>query len=113
DTHRDRLQRHVVLAEEVGCRVAARERVECDDPRTALEARAGLVEPDVTGLADAEDLEVDTARITDRLLIALRLRLDLLARHVAPREVDVLRLDVHAVEQVLFHVAPEAVDAVR
>src|SRR5690606_38253210 len=89
------------------------QRVERNHAGATLEAGAGLVEADVTRLADAQDLEVDAAGVTDLLFVLRRLPLDLVTRHVATREVDVLRRDVHAVEQVLLHVAPEAVDAVR
>ena len=41
------------LAEEVGRRVLARDGVEVDETRAALDAGAGLVEADVPGLADA------------------------------------------------------------
>jgi hypothetical protein len=62
DAHRHRLARHVLLAEEVGGRVEARDVVEVDDARAALDPRARLVEADVPGLADAQQLEVDAAR---------------------------------------------------
>ena len=70
DAHRDRLARHVLLAEEVGRGVLAGHQVEGDEPGAALEPRARLVEPDVPGRADAEELEVDAAGGADRLLVA-------------------------------------------
>ena len=49
-----------------------------------LGARPGFVEPDVAGLADAEDLEVDAAGARDRLLVRRAFRCDL-ARSTSPR----------------------------
>ncbi len=47
DAHGQRLVRHVLLAEEIAGRVAARHRVERDQPGAAVPRRAGLVEADV------------------------------------------------------------------
>ena len=91
DAHRDRLARDVLLAEEVGGGVLPGHQVERDKPGAALGARAGLVEADVPGAADAEELEVDPAGRADRLLVAAALGLDLVARDVAARDVDVAR----------------------
>ena len=72
----------------------------------------GLVEADVSRLADAENLEVDAAGALDRHLVALRRLGDLRARDVAGRDVHVLGLDVDVREQILPHEAMVGVDAV-
>ncbi len=113
DAHGDRLARHVLLAEEVGGRVASRDRVERHEARPALEAGARLIEADVARLADAQDLEVDTARILDRLLVLLAILVHALPGHRPVRDVDVGRVDVHVGEQVLPHESMVGVDAVR
>ena len=61
DAHRDRLARDVPLAEEVAGGVQAGDAVERDQARAAVARRAGLVEADVAGAADAQDLEVEPA----------------------------------------------------
>src|SRR5262249_22722077 len=53
DAHRQRLLRHVLLAEEAAGGVAARHRIERHEPGTALPCRTGFVEADMTGTADA------------------------------------------------------------
>jgi hypothetical protein len=90
----------------------ARDRVEHDEPRARRRARARLVEADVTGLADAEDLEVDAAGFANRTLVLVRVRFDVAARHVAARQVHVLGRDVDVLEQVLPHEPVVAVHAV-
>ena len=72
DAHRQGLVRHVLLAEETAGRVAARHRVERDQARPAVAGRAGLVEADVAGAADAQDLQVDAAGPADLLLVTRR-----------------------------------------
>ena len=105
DAHRDRLLRYVLLAEEVSRRIPPRHAHRGDETRPAVRAGAGLVEADVARLADAEELEVDPARVLDLAFVLLAVRLHLILRDVAPRDVDVLALDVHVVEQVLPHEA--------
>ena len=77
DAHRERLVRHVFLAEEAAGGVAARDRVERDQARAAVARRARLVEADVPGAADAEELQVDAAGPADLLLVAGTVILDL------------------------------------
>ena len=70
--HRDGFARHVFLAEEIGRCVSARHRVERDQSRAAVGARSGLIEADVSRLADAKNLKVDSASALDRQLVPLR-----------------------------------------
>ena len=67
----------------------------------------------MAALADAQDLKVDSAGLPDGALVR-----GAVLRHVLPRcgpvgDVHVLLLDVHVGEEVLPHVAPVAVRAVR
>src|SRR6187200_3085729 len=71
DAHRDCRLRDVLLAEEIAGRVAPRDRIERDLRRTAASRRPRLIESDVSGTADTEDLNVDSARFADRHLVAL------------------------------------------
>src|SRR5207248_9603436 len=59
DAHGQGLDRHVLLAEEAGGGVAAGHRVERHQPRAAGARRTWLIEADVPGAANAEDLNVD------------------------------------------------------
>ena len=111
--HRDRLGGDVVLPEKIGGRIAARDGIERDQARARLDPRARLVEPDVTGLADAEYLDVDPSGITNRLLVGVSLGGNLVTGDVAARDMDILRANIDLVEEILPHVAVVAVDAVR
>ena len=109
--HGERFARHVLLTEEVGGRVLPGHQVERHHPGPALGAGAGLVEADVAGAPDAEELEVDAARRVNCCFEAAALRLHLLARHVAAKDVDVRAGDVEPGEQILPHEPMVRVDA--
>src|SRR5436190_1834620 len=113
DAHGDRFARHVVDAKEIRRGVFARQRIERDDPRARRRVGPGLVESDVTRLADAEQLEVDPAGGAARLLVLGAGLHYALARRDSRRDVDVLLRDVHMREEVLPHVTVVAVRAVR
>ena len=109
--HRDGFDRHVLRAEEVPRRHAPRDRVEHHEPRAGAGARPRLVEPDVAGLPDPQELEIDAAGVGDRALVVATVSLDLVAWNVAAGDVHVLPGDVHVVEEVLPHEPVVAVQA--
>ena len=113
DAHRDRLARYVVLAEEIGGRVLAGDRVEDRETGARILRRPRLIEADVPTLADPQQLEVDPPRLGDGSLVGVAVLGEPLARHAAIGDVHVLRPDVDVREQILPHVAPIAVRAVR
>ena len=111
--HRDRLARHILLAEKIRRGVFARERVERDEARARRGGGTRLVESDVPGLPDAEDLKIDAAGVGDCLLVR-RTGLGQPIPHGRPvRDVHVLAFDVHVLEEVLPHVAVVAVGVVE
>ena len=73
--------------------------------------RARLVETDVARLADAEQLEVDAARLLNRGLVRVAEGRNLVARERAVGDVDVSRVDVHVGEEVLPHETVVRVEA--
>jgi hypothetical protein len=113
DPHRDRLERDVRLAEEVGRRPAPCDPVERHQTGARLDARSRLVEPDVARLPDPEQLEIDPARVSDRLLVVPAVALRLVARQVAPRHVDVRRVKVHVIYEVIQHKPMIALEITR
>ena len=113
DAHRERFSRHVLLAEEIGCRVLPGHQVESHQPSPALRTGAGLVEADVTGPPDAEKLEIDPAGRPDLLFVATAFIFYSVPRHVAPREVNVVGQDVEMGEQILPHEPVIGMDAPR
>ena len=87
DAHRDRLVGHVLFAEEIAGRVQPRHAVQVDQPRAAVAGGAGLVEADVPGAADAQNLQVDPAGLGDRCSYAAQYSSTFVARAVG--DVDV------------------------
>ena len=72
---------------------------------------AGLVEADVPGAADAEQLEVDAPGLADGRFVPGALLVHPIARNVASGDVDVLRPDVELGEQILVHEPMVGVEA--
>ena len=105
--HRERFARHLRRRRR---RRARRCRAASTPQRHPMRAReqlvAGLVEADVAVGADAENLQVDAAGAGDGGLVALALRVEI-ARG-AVEEMNPLRPQVHAVEQVLVHEGAKA-----
>ena len=111
--HRDRFLWNVLGAEEVGRGDASRDGVQGDEPGSGGGAGARLVESDVPGLPDAQDLEVDATDLRDRPLVLRSVRFHLGSRDVPARDVHPLGIDVHVLEQVLPHEPVVAVEALR
>src|SRR5690606_3418867 len=66
-------------------------------------AGPGLVETDMPGFSDAENLEVNAACRTNGCLVAPCCFCYLFARPVSTRQVDVVRIDVHLGKEILPH----------
>ena len=113
DAHRHRFLGHELLAEEIGGGVAPRHRIEMHDTRAAVRAGARFVEADVARLPDAENLEVDPAGALDLRLVTQAFRLDVNARSVPPRDMNVPLRDIDVREEILPHEAVIRVDVVR
>ncbi len=75
--------------------------LERDAVRPRGQHRPRLVETDVAVGADAEDLDVDAARVRDRLFVARALAIRIGGRAV--QKVDLIGAKIHAAEQVLVH----------
>ena len=106
--HRDRAPGRALLAPEVAGGVAPGERVEGHHagPRAARAAR--LVEADVPGAPDPEDLEVYAARGPDGVLVPAAVRIESGGGDSPVGHVGARRRDVDMVEQVRLHEAPVA-----
>ena len=113
DAHRQGLVRHIFLAKEAAGRVAPRHGVERHQPRSAMARRPGLVEADVAGAADAQNLQVDAAAAADLLFVAQAILFGFLDGDRSIGNVDILRLDVDVVEKGLLHPAAIALRVVR
>src|SRR6185503_19801813 len=100
-SHGDGFARDILLAEEVGGGIASRDGVEGDESRAAVRAGAGFVEPDVAGLADAEDLQIDAAGPHDGLLVGGAFGGNLPALDVAVWDVNVRPIDDHVREELV------------
>src|SRR4029079_3781249 len=111
DTHCEGLARNELLAEEIGRRIASRDRVTQQHAGAALCARSGLVDPDVSCLSDAEYLEIDAAGARDRILVATAFIIHIFTRGFALRDVYALAVDVDLREQILPHEPTVGVNA--
>ena len=103
DAHGNGFARHVIFAEEIGGGVGTRDRVEVHEASTTVGARPRFVEPDVSGLADAENLKIDSARFANLGFIPIGGSVNVVPGYVAGWDVDVLRVDVDLREEVLPH----------
>ena len=109
DPHGQGLLGHVLFPEEVARRVAARHGIERRQARAAMACRARLVEADMSGSADAQNLQVDAAGTLDHLFIFRAVASRVLSIDQAVRDVDILRLDVDVIEKRFLHPAPVTV----
>ena len=105
DAHREGVVRHVLLAEEAVGGVAAGDAVECNKPRAAILRAAGFVEGDVSGAADAENLDVDAAVRLDGFVVGGARCVHLVRLERAVGDVNVLRRNVYVIEQRFVHPA--------
>ena len=76
-----------------------------------MQSRERLVKPDVAGLPDAEELEVDAAKPGNGGFVTPALGVEV--GRLAIRQVRIARIDVHVSEQVLVHVMPVRVRIAR
>ncbi len=91
--HGDRLGRHRFFAKEIAGRVVPRDGVERDQSRAAAGHAERLVEADVPVAADAQELKIDAAGPLDGAFVLAAISVDLVGRHDAVGNVDVLRLE--------------------
>src|SRR5690625_5929208 len=88
DAECDRLDRDIVLAEEVLCRGPSCHRVECDEAGPRVDCGAGLIEADMPCLSDTEYLEVDPPCGSDPFLVLAAVCGHFLTGQVAARGVE-------------------------
>src|SRR5207248_2779934 len=98
DAHGDGAARDVFAAEEIAGGVHAGDAIERDQAGAAVAPGARLVEADVTGAADAEDLKVDPSGVADGALIRLAVLGDLFDRKRAVGEVNVAGFNIDMIE---------------
>ena len=108
DAHRDRVAGGVHLAPEVPRGVPSSQGIQGDLAGAGALGASGLVEADVAGAPDPEDLEVDPARRPDGRLVLLAVGVHLGLGHRPVGNVRVLGQDVDVVEQVRLHEVPVA-----
>ena len=112
DAHGDRLARNVGLSKKIRRRITTGDAVKVNEPRATGVSGPRLVEADVSGLTDAEQLEIDATGGDNGGFVRVAGRVDLVARPPAVGDVDVGRMDVHVREQVLPHESVIGVNAV-
>src|SRR6266536_1007934 len=111
DAHRDRIDgHHLTVLEEPGV-VVDRLFGQRLEPRARAERAPRLVERDVAVGADAQDLQIDAAAFRDAPLVPLAEGGIIAGR--ARRDVDVVRGNVHVLEEVLVHEVVIALGVIR
>src|SRR5439155_2349178 len=103
DAHRQGLLGHVVFAEETAGGVTTGNGVKSNQTRPAMAGRARLIETDVAGAADTQDLQIDAAGSTNLLLISRTTVIDVSWADRAGGGLEVLRSDVDVVQKRLAH----------
>lgn len=93
----------MLLAKEIAGCIDAGDAVERNQPRAAFFTRAWLVETDMPSSPHAQNLNIDTARRRDLLLVPGAIIGDLLDLQRAIRNMPIARGDIHEVEQMLAH----------
>ena len=101
------------IAPEVAGRVTAGEGIEGDKTRERVARAARLIETDVPGAADAEDLEIDAAGFGNHRLVSGAVRIDFVLVHRAGGQVAACGIKVHPVEEVGAHETPVALRVLR
>ena len=111
--HGDRPPGNMFFAEEIAGRVHPRDLVERDHAGAAVTSRPGLVEADVPGATDAQQLQVQSARIADLLLVGAAVGVHVLDRNGAVGNVGIFGRDVDVVKKMLPHEPPVALQFIR
>ena len=112
DPHRDGEARDIFLPLKVARRIPAREVVEGDEARARRLGGARLIEADVAGAADSQDLQVNAPGGSHGLFITFATRKNLLHGYGPIRHVDLVGGDVDVVEQLRVHEMPVALRVV-
>ncbi len=104
DAHRECVFRHGVEGAEDRAVITERLLGEDLNPRARAERAGGLIEADVTVAAEAEELDVDAARVEDALFVAAALGVKIGRR--ANGHVGALLVDVDVAEEIFPHEIP-------
>ena len=112
-THRDGTAGYVLFAEEIAGGIATRQDIQGHHPGFGVFRGAWLVETDVTGTADAQDLNIDSTRFVDLAFVVLAEGVHIVALQGAVRNVNVCAVDIHMVEQLLVHETDIALKRIR
>ena len=105
DAHGDGAVRYFLFGGEVLEGVLSGHGIEAYQSGCGRFKGAGLIETDVAGTADAQDLDIDAAGLCDFFLVGRTELFHLVQGQPAVGDMDVFGFDVHMVEEPLFHKA--------
>lgn len=77
--------------------------VEVNTTGASVDRRSRLIEPNMPGAADAEDLKIDATRCHDSLLVALANSVDFSLRDLAGWKMRIGRIKVDVIKQTMPH----------
>src|SRR5665213_881623 len=103
--HRDGFARHVRFAKEIGRGIATREGMDDNEPRASVLRRPRLVESDMSAPANAEKDEIESSGIANGAFIRLAISRYFFSRKRAIGNVNMFRLDIYMLKQMLLHEA--------
>ena len=113
DTHGNGAHRHLFRRTEHDLGILLGVVIQQHETGQRVERRAGFVKSDVTATADTQEDEVQSASRSDTLLVLAAERHDVLFAHVPRNRMDILRQDVHMVEQEALHLGMTAKFIIR
>ena len=103
DSHRERPAGYVFLSEEVtGC-IPTGDTIERNQAGPRHFTGAGFIEPDMAGATDPQDLDIDAPRFRNSLLVPQAGVLDVTFVHSTIGNMDIVRLNIDQVKEILPH----------
>ena len=107
-THGDSPPGDIAFTEEIACCIHAGDAVKGDEPRATIAWRAGLIESNMSGATNTQDLQINTARVPYGQFIASTKVCYLILRRCSVRKMDVGGIDINVFKEMLLHEASVA-----
>ena len=112
-THGDSPPGDIAFTEEIACCIHAGDAVKGDESRATIAWRAGLIESNMSGATNTQDLQINAARIPYGQFIASTKVCYLILRRCSVRKMDVGGIDINVFKEMLLHEASVALQLFR
>ena len=107
-THGDSPPGDIAFTEEIACCIHAGDAVKGDEPRATIAWRSGLIESNMTGATNAQDLQINATCVPNGLFVTSAEVCYLILRGCPIRNVNVGRIDIDVFKEMLLHEASVA-----